>query len=81
MKEIPSVEKFMISKRYNPTHIDNQTMMTYMIEFAKLHVKAALKAALENVELKTFYDPEEEKPYEDVIDSSILNSYPEENIK
>ena len=49
-----------------------------MIEFAKLHVEAALKEASENAETKwvkyTDHDYEIDK-------DSILNAYPLENIK
>jgi len=47
-----------------------------LIEFAKLHVKAALKAAYENIEYTTV---DSSVPY--VVEESILNSYPLSNIK
>lgn len=59
-----------------------------MIEFAKLHVEAALKKASENVEVnynlledynKTLLLDENIEVY--AINSSILNAYPLENIK
>jgi hypothetical protein len=59
-----------------------------MIEFAKLHVEAALKEASEKVEVdynlskdynKTLLVDENIEIY--VINSSILNAYPLENIK
>ena len=46
-----------------------------MIEFAKMHVQAALKAALEEVP----YGGSDEVRYEDVV--SILTCYPLDNIK
>ena len=46
-----------------------------MIEFAKLHVKEALKTALEEVP----YGGTDEVRYEDVV--GILTCYPETNIK
>ena len=47
-----------------------------MIEFAKLHVEAALKAAYENIE---YTEVDSSVPY--VVEDSILNSYPLSNIK
>jgi hypothetical protein len=45
----------------------------FMIEFAKIHVKAALKAASEKVKITDYgYS---------IDTNSILNSYPESNIK
>lgn len=61
-----------------------------MIEFAKLHVKAALEAAADSAQTKTTScytnasGNEKGELYEDVeiIDeNSILNAYPESNIK
>ena len=53
------------------------------IEFAKLHVEAALKTASENAEtdyeLGNPFDPNSR--YEIVNKESILNAYPLENIK
>jgi hypothetical protein len=49
-----------------------------MIEFAKLHVEAALKAAAENAE--TRYIPYTDDDYE-IDKRSILNAYSLENIK
>lgn len=54
-----------------------------MIEFAKLHVEAALKAASINAETEqeagNLYDPEDR--YYVVNKDSILNAYPLENVK
>jgi hypothetical protein len=47
-----------------------------MIEFAKIHVEAALKAAYENIE---YTEVDSSVPY--VVEDSILNSYSLENIK
>ena len=51
------------------------TITDTMIEFAKLHVQAALEAALEEVP----YGGSDEVRYEDVV--GILTCYPLENIK
>ena len=54
-----------------------------MIEFAKMHVKEALRLASEEAEveheLSNPYDPN--SGYEIVNKDSILNAYPLENIK
>ena len=85
--KIPTAEEFVKGKSDS---FDNQmrrntfsksSVIYLMQQFAKLHVEAALKSAVENVQLETFYDPIEECPYESVVDSSILNAYPEENIR
>jgi len=51
----------------------------FMIEFAKIHVEEALKAASEKAEL----DGDEGSNFDYIIvdKESILNSYPESNIK
>jgi len=48
-----------------------------MIEFAKLHVQAALEAASEKAE----FDVDIEGNFTNIDSTSILNSYPESNIK
>jgi hypothetical protein len=82
MKKIPTAEEFMLSNRIsNPVgetfrlnlsrdcHVKTEKdIQQAMIEFAKLHVEAALKAASEATLL---YDFKKE----------ITNSYPLENIK
>jgi hypothetical protein len=50
-----------------------------MIKFAKLHVEAALEAAIDNYELNDFDAHGEYSP--GIDEESILNSYPLENIK
>ena len=54
-----------------------------MIQFAKLHVEAALKDASEKIKLTDeVCEVLQEHWFEEYIDkSSILNSYPLENIK
>ena len=56
-----------------------------MIEFAKLHVKAALKAASENAKTKESWWQDNNIPngasYTEVDRQSILKAYPLENIK
>ena len=53
-----------------------------MIEFAKMHVKAALNEAREKAIIKYEYSGNVGEYCDQVIDAnSILNSYPESNIK
>ena len=68
---------------------NNQAQITVsiMIEFAKMHVQAALKEAFENAETDYTYEGEggafKDIPIYNyfVKKDSILNSYPESNIK
>lgn len=64
--EIPSAVEFLQSFTTNP---DDDTIYKAMIEFAKLHVEAALKAAHSNMQL-----PEEDLEF-------TLDSYPVDKIK
>ena len=79
--------KFMISKGYNLNDANVQLQMTDMIEFARFHVKKALKAASEQAYVE-YVDLETDEifDYTDVITDdnvgadvnvkSILKSYP-----
>ena len=53
------------------------TSTEMMIEFAKMHVEAALKAALNSVE----YADGNDSAVDDIDEESILNSYPLSNIE
>lgn len=85
MSKIPTAEEcfnnfvdFEISplKEYTPKVLTHDTKLA-MIEFAKLHVEAALKEASEKSTCMN-----EDPFYSDMIDKeSILNAYPLENIK
>ena len=57
---------------------DECTSVDMMIEFAKLHVEAALKEALESI--PCLGSSTDIATYEEVEDA-VLNSYPLENIK
>lgn len=63
--------------------INHKDVEQAMIEFAKMHVQAALEVASENAETKeeydNIYDPNDK--YYVVDKNSILNSYPLTNIK
>ncbi len=90
---IPTAEEFL--KEYelgNTGKIDIEDTKEAIIEFAKLHVEAALKAASENAYVEYIdLDTNEIFDYTDVITddnvgayvnkNSILNSYPLTNIK
>jgi hypothetical protein len=63
-----------LQKKYEDTLLDQM-----LIEFAKLHVEAALKAASNKAEATLESSGDEEYPI--VIKNSILNSYSLNNIK
>lgn len=63
-------------KLWFETNSDAQKSVNIMIEFAKLHVQAALVAANENLEYTN-----QDSSISYVVESSILNAYPLENIK
>jgi hypothetical protein len=72
------VDEF-LEKHNLPETLSGGTLKWAMIEFAKLHVEAALKAAVDNVQM---YDFNERGEFGRGINAeSILNSYPLENIK
>ena len=81
MKQIPTAEEFIqnfLMKNHKGNIGSNTELL--MIEFAKLHVEAALKHASEKAEISN--KPKFSGDYNLVIDEdSILNSYPLENIK
>ena len=62
--------------------VDENKLYKIMIEFAKLHVEAALKAASEKVSLTDFaYEFLQEGAYDAIDKETILNDYPLDNIK
>lgn len=62
--------------------VDENKLYKIMIEFAKLHVEAALKAASEKVSLTDFaYEFLQEGAYDAIDKETILNAYPLDNIK
>jgi hypothetical protein len=71
MSNIPTAEEFLRGKPFSIESIYNN-----MIEFAKLHVEAALKEASENAESYVIGGLTSE-----VDKDSILNAYPLTNIK
>lgn len=94
MEKAPKAEEFLnlLDERDGTMWTeDNASIIDALAEFARLHVEAALKSASENVSvLHTNYHGSHkiEFPYgiDDYSDlhldkDSILNSYPQENIK
>jgi hypothetical protein len=76
---VPTAEEFLKEAQSNPNK--GWTTRKLMIEFAKLHVEAALKEASEKVEYDVNHDTLLNY-FPVVIDKdSILNAYPLENIK
>ena len=75
MKNIPTAKEFLLENadRFQSTSPDE-----WMIEFAKLHVEAALKEALENI--PCLGSSTDIASYEEVEDA-VLTAYPPENIK
>ena len=91
MKNIPTAEEFLNQQQETVSHFEFD-IRDVMIEFAKLHVEAALKATSNNVEVTTGSDGSPSfsingEPLFSVNGSplfsiaSILRSYPLENIK
>jgi len=77
--KIPSAEEFWMDKTGNTP---NQEEFTAMIEFAKLHVEAALKEASEKASLTDFaWEFLQEGAYDAIDKDTILNAYPLDNIK
>lgn len=97
MSKIPTAEEKLKANFYNGSFIeihsgDFEDLKNIMIEFAKLHVKAALEKAFVNSEMRVSENDTNEYPsftdnYDDgyvtitVSKDSILNAYPLENIK
>lgn len=83
--EVPTAEELMQSKNGDDyTHWEE--IHDTMIEFAKLHVKAALEKAAKYADLHSKYKPKiGELPdincNKYIYQNSILNAYPLENIK
>ena len=86
MGKIPTAEELLNNKFPEFEHLDNGNIWVnienIMIEFAKMHVKAALKEASESADLTTdSYMSMQEGSCVEIHKDSILNSYPLENIK
>ena len=77
MEKIPTAEEFYT--QITGCVINHSDIKTAMIEFAAIHVEAALKAASENVDYTT--DGQEHITDVWIDKNSILNSYSLDNIK
>jgi len=77
--KLPTAEEFLMDKGF-PGHAKHGLSKSWMIEFAKLHVEAALKAAAHESQCynKAKF-PGDENWVVDI--ESILNSYPPEKVK
>ena len=82
MEKIPTVMEFLTSKGL-PGFAEHTTIKHHMIEFAKMHVEAALKEASEKAKITYEYDGNTGSEYcnEYVDVESILKSYPLDNIE
>jgi len=91
MEKIPTAEEFLNQQQETVSHFEFD-IRDVMIKFAKLHVTAALKATSNNVEVTTGGDGSSSfsingEPLFSVNGSplfsttSIINSYPLENIE
>ena len=77
---IPKAEEYFDNFKDLPKHMDetiSSDIARVMIEFAKLHVEAALKAAAKRHRETQTYEIE----HKDIVNSAILNAYPLTNIK
>ena len=95
MEKLPTAETFFLNTYFSDSISDDDKRLwlecnrqakesvQIMIEFAKLHVEAALKEASENAETEDVWEGNTGSEYCDtnVNKDSILNSYPLENIK
>lgn len=93
MKKIPTAEEFLLKdKSYEELHLDypklSKAIQESMIEFAKLHVEAALKEASKEAAINKNKGEVTARTFGNVIDGtysinqqSILNSYSLDNIK
>lgn len=97
MKKLPTAKEFFLKEVFPVSHESKpdevelwyetdghaKQSVDIMIEFAKMHVDAALKAASEKAKITYEYSGNTGSEYCDeyVDKDSILNSYPLENIK
>jgi len=78
MEKLPTAQE-LGNKLYQPIGMScNEFAIKLAIEFAKLHVEAALKEALESI--PCLGSSSDIATYEEVEDA-VLNSYPLKNIK
>ena len=85
MKQLPTAKEYIhqFQNKFKAENYRDGVVKGLMIEFAKLHVKAALEAAAGNASVKYVHNPKMSDYNHEtaVVDKeSILNSYPDENI-
>lgn len=79
---IPTAEEYLANTGALDADNVNKNVTETMIEFAKIHVEAALNEIYEKAEIETHYpNPYTSESYERVNRQSILNAYPLTNIK
>jgi hypothetical protein len=87
MKQIPTAEEFLKQRAVSKVNgkddeLFDRVSKTDLVEFAKLHVEAALYAASEQAKLERLAPWEEDEgAFRDVDRTSILKAYPLTNIK
>ena len=82
MEKIPTAEEFLLKdKNYEELHLDypklSKAIQESMIEFAKMHVEAAIKTCIEEAPSGSSTDT---VSYEDVVEA-LKDCYPLDNIK
>jgi hypothetical protein len=79
--KIPTAEEFLNNNSFKGhvamDSVDEDDIITDMIEFAKLHVEAALKEIIKNMNKVRG----EDDPFYNIDLRQILNAYPLDNIK
>ena len=81
MNKIPTAEEYLLSKGFSGFAKHTLTKK-WLIEFAKIHVEAALKSASEKAKMNIVVPPlTREEQYTVINKESILNAYDLNNIK
>lgn len=80
-KEIPTAKEYCIDKLNISDEKEHEEASKVLIEFAKLHVKEALKQASEKAELDWFNGGCRECGSNEINRQSIINAYDLNNIK
>jgi hypothetical protein len=78
-EEIPTAEEFLPeTKIWDLTTKEKELVYQSMIEFAKLHVQAALKEALDSMPC---LGSSSDIPTYEEVEEAVLSAYPLDNIK
>lgn len=83
MEKVPTAEEYIKQYPYIDSFLNSaqgyDVLTRFMVDFAKLHVEAALEQVRYNIEINDF---DEHGQYSPCVDEpSILNAYPLDNIK